>query len=129
MGGGGLAHRPRLRQDAVLQPISPFQAGSGCAPAVPLQGAAQPGAVVAPMVHEAPAAGSVPHAELSQRIEQARALATEVRDAVDAVRLGGRGDVEGVLRATRQADAAFRMVQAVCNEMLETYAQMERTRA
>jgi flagellar hook-basal body complex protein FliE len=81
------------------------------------------------MAPEAPAAGSVRHVELSQRIEQARALATEARDAVDAVRAGGRGDVEGVLRATRQADAAFRMVQAVCNEMLETYAQMERTRA
>lgn len=127
MGGGGLAHRPRSRQDAVLHPISPMQPGSGCGAPDRVHALS----TMSPGVSATPAASTeaATNAALGARIEQARALAHQVHEAVNAVRASGRCDVEGVLQATRQADAAFRMVQAVCNEMLATYAQMERTRA
>jgi len=40
------------------------------------------------------------------------------------VRSGASCDVEGVLLATRKAAAAFQMLQAVRNAMLEAYAQV-----
>jgi flagellar hook-basal body complex protein FliE len=41
------------------------------------------------------------------------------------MRSGSGSDVEGVLLATRQADAAFRMLEAARNAMLEAYARMD----
>ena len=58
-----------------------------------------------------------------------RALGAEAERAAALVRSGESSDVEGVLLATRKADAAFQMLQAVRNAMLEAYAQVRDIRA
>ena len=57
-------------------------------------------------------------------LEQARVLGADAERATALVRSGASCDVEGVLLATRKADAAFQMLQAVRNAMLEAYAQV-----
>ena len=57
-------------------------------------------------------------------IDRARALGIEAERAAASVRPGDAQDVEGILLATRKADAAFRMLEAVRNAMLEAYAQV-----
>ena len=63
-------------------------------------------------------------ARVQSSIEQARALGAEAERAAADVRTGRADDVEGVLLATRKADAAFRMLEAARNAMLEAYAQV-----
>ena len=57
-------------------------------------------------------------------IDRARALGIEAERAAASARSGDAQDVEGILLATRKADAAFRMLEAVRNAMLEAYAQV-----
>ncbi len=79
----------------------------------------------------APAPEALPDslvARVHASIEQARALGAEAERAVAAMRSGAAPDVEGVLLATRKADAAFRMLEAARNAMLEAYARIEETR-
>lgn len=98
---------------------------------------------IGPIAHAAPApvagvasrAASVPDvpadalvARAHASIEQARALGAEAERTVAAMRSGASNDVEGVLLATRQADAAFRMLEAARNAMLEAYARMDERR-
>lgn len=64
-------------------------------------------------------------ASAQESIERARALGAEAERTVAAMRSGSGSDVEGVLLATRQADAAFRMLEAARNAMLEAYARMD----
>lgn len=74
-------------------------------------------------------AGDALVARLRTELMQARALGAEAERAAAAVRSGATSDVEGVLLATRKADAAFRMLQAVRNAMLDAYAQIRDMRA
>lgn len=55
-------------------------------------------------------------------IAHARVLGAEAQAALGAFG-GGRADVEGLVLATRKADAAFRMLDAVRAAMNEAYAQ------
>ena len=74
-------------------------------------------------------AGDALVARLRTELMQARALGAEAERAAAAVRSGASSDVEGVLLATRKADAAFQMLQAVRNAMLDAYAQIRDMRA
>lgn len=65
------------------------------------------------------------HADL----ERARELGAEAARAASRPRSGIRSDVEGVLLATRKADAAFVLLEAVRNAMVEAYARAQGTRA
>ena len=62
-------------------------------------------------------------------IVEARALGAEAQRAAALVRSGTGSDVEGVMLATRKADAAFRMLEAVRNAMIEAYSQANGVRA
>lgn len=64
-------------------------------------------------------------ASAQRSIDCARELGAEAERTVAAMRSGAGTDVEGVLLATRQADAAFRMLEAARNAMLEAYARMD----
>ena len=83
-----------------------------------------------------PAAGAhlpaVPEALLVRMhagLVEARALGLEAQRAAERVRRGSGSDVEGVLLATRKADAAFRMLEAVRNAMIDAYRHANDTRA
>jgi flagellar hook-basal body complex protein FliE len=65
---------------------------------------------------------------LSREIQEARSLEREARDAVSALQSGRTLDVEGVLLATRKADAAFQMIQAVRNAMVQAYSEIREMR-
>lgn len=67
-------------------------------------------------------------ARLHAGIERARELGVEARRSAERSSGAGAADVEGLLLATRQADAAFRMLAAVRNEMIEAYALAARGR-
>lgn len=97
---------PWQEATAVLQPITPL-AGT-LAGATPVQ----------------PAGGDTLVNRLEQQIEVARALERDAHAAVDALSRGERTDVEGVLLASRKADAAFQMLQVVHRAMLQAYAEM-----
>ncbi len=56
-------------------------------------------------------------------IAHARELGAEAQAAMRALGGAASTDVEGLLLATRKADAAFRMLDAVRMEMNEAYAQ------
>jgi flagellar hook-basal body complex protein FliE len=65
---------------------------------------------------------------IGEGLEHARALEREAHGALRALRAGERCDVEGVLMATRKAEAAFQMLQAVRTAMLEAYAEIREMR-
>lgn len=67
-------------------------------------------------------------ARLHAGIERARELGVAAHRSAERSSQGGAVDVEGLLLATRQADAAFRMLAAVRNEMIEAYARTARGR-
>jgi hypothetical protein len=79
----------------------------------------------------APAGPSIAPADLARLhadIERARELGIAAHRSAERSSPGGGMDVEGLLLATRQADAAFRMLAAVRNEMIEAYALAARGR-
>ena len=69
-----------------------------------------------------PGTASAAIAGASAQLEAARSLGSAAAEAAAAARRPG--DVEGVLLATRKADAAFRMLEAARNAMLDAYARM-----
>lgn len=86
--------------------------------------AASTAAATAPAFAQAPASTDSLATRLGHELEAARSLEQDARDAVNALQRGDRTDVEGVLLATRKADAAFQMIQAVRNAMLQAYAEI-----
>jgi hypothetical protein len=78
-----------------------------------------------------PSGPSIAPAELARLhagLEHARELGVAAHRSAEQSSHGGAIDVEGLLLATRQADAAFRMLAAVRNEMIEAYAIAARGR-
>lgn len=130
---------PRTLERSVSEPIGAI-ASSGAAPApvvatssramvaaseqATTAGAASATDAAAPL-----RAGDALVARIQQELSQARALGAEAERAAQALRAGETTDVAGVLLATRKADAAFQMLQAVRNAMLDAYAQMRDLRA
>lgn len=74
-------------------------------------------------------AQAMTHAQVG--LTHARALGLEAQQATALLASGiGAGkpiDVEGLLLATRKADAAFQMLQAVRNAMVEAYTRAQST--
>lgn len=106
---------PRPRSVRVTASIGPIAVAGSTSVRMPL--AAAPASHVA----QGSAVGSA-IAGASAHLEAARSLGTEAARAAAAARQPG--DVEGVLLATRKADAAFRMLEAARNAMLDAYARM-----
>ena len=77
----------------------------------------------------APAGADALVVRVQAAIAEARALGAEAGRAAELVRGAASTDVEGVLLATRKADAAFRMLDAVRNAMAEAYRQANDVRA
>ncbi|MBL9141346.1 MAG: flagellar hook-basal body complex protein FliE, partial [Phycisphaerae bacterium] len=71
-----------------------------------------------------PAASDSLAVRLGHQLESARTLERDAASAVQALARGERSDVEGVLRATRKADAAYQMIDAVRNAMLQAYSEI-----
>ena len=94
----------------------------------PIDAVRHAGGAIAPVPVRVVAVPAAPAEALLARvhasIEEARALGAEAERAAASVRSGAADDVEGVLLATRKADAAFRMLEAARNAMLEAYAQV-----
>jgi flagellar hook-basal body complex protein FliE len=65
---------------------------------------------------------------LMENISQVNALQKDATKAVEDLQTGKRDDLEGVLVATQQADAAFRMLLQVRNKMLEAYDEIKQIR-
>jgi flagellar hook-basal body complex protein FliE len=101
----------------LTDPIGPVGT-SASAPAAARVLPAVPGTAIAP----------AEIARLHAGLERARELGVEAHRAAERSAGGGAVDVEGLLIATRQADAAFRMLAAVRNEMIEAYALAARGR-
>lgn len=62
-------------------------------------------------------------------LDRARELGAEAARAAAAAPAGIRADVEGVMIATRKADAAFLLLEAVRAAMVDAYARAEQSRA
>ena len=97
--------------------------------AVPMHAAAGAASPAAGAASTPVSAGDALVARLRTELMHARELGAEAERAAAAVRSGAASDVEGVLLATRKADAAFQMLQAVRNAMLDAYAQIRDMRA
>ena len=61
---------------------------------------------------------------LQQEIATVNELQQDARRATEDLAAGRRGDVETVLRATEQADAAFRMLTQVRNHVVGAYNEL-----
>lgn len=99
----------------VTAPIGPIAVAGSASVRMPLAAAPIGGAA-------ATGAASSAIAGATAQLEAARSLGAEAAQAMAAARRPG--DVEGVLLATRKADAAFRMLEAARNAMLDAYARM-----
>lgn len=106
---------PRPRSVRVTAPIGSIAVAGSASVRVPMAAAPIGGAAAAGNASAAIAGASA-------RLEAARSLGSEAAQAVADARRPG--DVEGVLLATRKADAAFRMLEAARNAMLDAYARM-----
>jgi len=65
---------------------------------------------------------------LMENLSQVDALQKDATQAIEDLQTGKRDDLEGVLVATQQADAAFRMLLQVRNKMLEAYDEIKQIR-
>ena len=61
---------------------------------------------------------------LQQEIATVNELQQDARRAAEELAAGKRGDVETVLRATEQADAAFRMLMHVRDHVVSAYNEL-----
>ncbi|RMH29031.1 MAG: flagellar hook-basal body complex protein FliE [Planctomycetota bacterium] len=65
---------------------------------------------------------------LMGRLNEVNALQQDATRAIEDLQTGRRDDVEGVLIATQQADAAFRMLLQVRNKMVDAYDELRQIR-
>jgi len=85
-------------------------------PAAP--GGATPGAVEGPSFRDV----------LMGHLNEVNELQQDATRAIEDFQTGQRNDVEGVLIATQQADAAFRMLLQVRNKMVDAYDELRQIR-
>lgn len=81
----------------------------------------------------APAEGAHPSAPsfketLLNSLDQINRLQQDATQAIEDLSTGRRHDLEGVLIATAKADSAFKMVQAVRNEVIRAYEEIQQMR-
>ncbi len=65
---------------------------------------------------------------LMQNLEKVNQLQVDASKAAEDLMTGRRDDVETVLMATQQADAAFKMLQAMRNKVMEAYDEIKQMR-
>ena len=65
---------------------------------------------------------------LLKNIDEANKLQQDATKAVEDLQTGKRPDLEGVLLATAKADTAFRMIQAVRNQVVQAYQEIQQMR-
>ncbi len=65
---------------------------------------------------------------LQEQIAQVNALQQDAKEAVEDLATGRRDDMESVIIATQKADAAFRMLLAVRNKMMDAYQEIKELR-
>ncbi|MCB9846169.1 MAG: flagellar hook-basal body complex protein FliE [Phycisphaeraceae bacterium] len=65
---------------------------------------------------------------LLDNLRQVNEMQIEANRAIEDLASGSRDDVEGVAMATQKADAAFKMLQAVRNKVMEAYEEIKSMR-
>lgn len=65
---------------------------------------------------------------LMQNLRQVNELQQDASRSVEDLVTGKRDDVESVLMATQQADAAFKMLQAVRNKVMDAFDEIKQMR-
>jgi flagellar hook-basal body complex protein FliE len=65
---------------------------------------------------------------LLRNIDEINKLQQDATRAVEDLQTGRRDDVEGVLIATAKADTAFKMIQAVRNQVMQAYEEIQTMR-
>lgn len=95
----------------------------GLISAVRPEAIAQPGAAT-PVDPNAPSFKD----SLLKSLDQINRLQQDATQAIEDVSTGQRQDIEGVLIATAKADSAFKMVQAVRNEVIRAYEEIQQMR-
>jgi len=62
---------------------------------------------------------------LMDHLNEVNQLQQDATKAIEDIQTGRRNDVEGVLIATQQADAAFRMLLQVRNKMVDAFDELK----
>lgn len=65
---------------------------------------------------------------LMQNLQKVNQMQQDASRSVEDLMTGKRDDVESVLMATQQADAAFKMLQAVRNKVMEAFEEIKQMR-
>lgn len=65
---------------------------------------------------------------LLKNIEEVNKLQQDATKAIEDLQSGQRNDVENVLTATAKADLAFKMLQAVRNQVVRAYDEIQQMR-
>lgn len=65
---------------------------------------------------------------LMENIDKVNELQNDARSAMEDWTAGRRGDIEGVMLATEQAEIAFKMLQAVRNKVVQAYEEIQQIR-
>lgn len=65
---------------------------------------------------------------LLRNINEINKLQQDATRAIEDLQSGKRSDVEGVLIATAKADTAFKMIQAVRNQVVRAYEEIQQMR-
>lgn len=65
---------------------------------------------------------------LMKNIEEVNKLQQDATKAIEDLQTGQRRDVENVLTATAKADLAFKMLQAVRNQVVRAYDEIQQMR-
>ena len=65
---------------------------------------------------------------LIKNLDEANKLQQDATKAVEDLQTGKRNDLEGVLLATAKADTAFKMIQAVRNQVARAYEEIQQMR-
>lgn len=91
-----------------------------------VRGAGLPGGAGAPRPVD-PNAPSFKDA-LMQNLQKVNQMQQDASRSVEDLMTGKRDDVESVLMATQQADAAFKMLQAVRNKVMEAFEEIKQMR-
>ena len=65
---------------------------------------------------------------LMENIDKVNELQNDARSSMEDWTAGRRGDIEGVMLATEQAETAFKMLQAVRNKVVQAYEEIQQIR-
>jgi flagellar hook-basal body complex protein FliE len=87
-------------------------------PVTPAPASAQPGDPNAPAFKDV----------LLKNLDEVNKLQQDATKAVEDLQTGKRSDLEGVLLATAKADTAFKMIQAVRNQVVRAYEEIQQMR-